>query len=70
MYDVCIDNVCMYVQLYAPWCEYSQLALDEFIPTVQYIVDKNISDMVVGKIDIIKNNGEAFICYDRISTEL
>lgn len=46
------------MQLYASWCVHSRAALAEFLETIQYIVDHNITEMVVGKIDIVKHSGE------------
>lgn len=48
----------LFLQLYAPWCVHSQAALAEFLKTIQYIIDKNITDIVVGKIDITKHGGK------------
>lgn len=49
------------LQLYASWCTHSQAALSEFLQTIQYVVDNNITRLVVGKIDVIKHGGKVMM---------
>ncbi len=47
----------MPTQYYTPWCAYSQDALPHFVAAVQYIVDHNITELSIGKLDVSKQPG-------------
>ena len=45
------------LQFYASWCAYSDAAMPEFKAVLQYIVDQNITDVHMGKIEVTRNTG-------------
>ncbi len=46
-----------HTQFYTPWCTHSEDALPHFVAAVQHIVDHNITQLSIGKIDISKAPG-------------
>jgi len=42
---------------YASWCSHSSAAMPHFRDTLQYVVDMNMTNMHVGKMEVTKNGG-------------
>lgn len=63
---------CMFVvwflQFYAPWCEFSQAARPMFLEAVQHMLDRNITGVYIGKIDVSKHGGREECCDSGIRT--
>ena len=44
-------------QFYASWCAHSTAAMPHFRDTLQYVVDRNMTNMHVGKMEVTKSGG-------------